>query len=598
MSQLTYNGVTVGFPTSRVSFDPVYDDLAGRDYLYTKITIDVDFVISPGYPPALNGEGAADTMRRVSHLLNKPRAAFTYVAGGQTLVNVTGIDANNGPLASCKITRIVGTEMLACSLQITTFIVDCGGPGGPPYMSNRWTETQDIDECAYSTLTRTGQIVARSDLEPNADNLRALTIPPLSDDFRRTSSQYQLSADGLRLHYTHVDHEEWLMPPNPAAKAEGHMSLTCGDGATFWGEVYLRLQGAKTTDKAVLMRRAVGIALAKLKNAGSDAFSRKGSYVLYCTLTDDLFANDISVRMRAMVQPTTSQLSTLGGSGTTTIGSGNVQGSGGQPPAGSVSPPNSTIPTISTTDTLNWLQIPFEQTDPAGGRFDSGARGTAQLLLTAAALQDPCLRQSVSLSAGQSVNFPSGNDGTIPATISVVATLPDFQGSLRSTSDSGAYDRYLVSQRTTLDPKVLELSTAGKPAIIQTGEATARRRVHWHASRIGAPPNVPDPKVSDSNMVLVKAQVDPGTVGLAADGESPEYKVSGVYDYVFTDPTAALLAAALPPWMSGAAATLATSAVQFASGIIDGISGGAAMKSSSGNLTTQDGGTSSELRSG
>src|SRR5687767_9061261 len=160
MSQLTYNGVSVSFPISRVSFDPVYDDLSGRDYLFTKITIDADFVISPGHPPSIGGEGAADTMRRVSHLLNVPRRALLYVAGGQTLISRAGVDANNGPLATCRISRIVGSEMLACSLQITTWVVDCGGSQGPPYTSNRWTETQDINELGYTRRTRTGQIVA------------------------------------------------------------------------------------------------------------------------------------------------------------------------------------------------------------------------------------------------------------------------------------------------------------------------------------------------------------------------------------------------------------------------------------------------------
>src|SRR5204863_8087056 len=103
---------------------------------------------------------------------------------------------------------------------------------------------------------------------PNADQHRGLVVPPLEADWRRLSSRYTLAASGLRLDYEYTDEEQYLAPPAPAAKAEGHFSITCKDGASYYAECFLRLQGAKPTDKGTLMRRACAIALAKIQLAG------------------------------------------------------------------------------------------------------------------------------------------------------------------------------------------------------------------------------------------------------------------------------------------------------------------------------------------
>jgi hypothetical protein len=582
MAELTYNGVALSFlSTQSVLFEPIYDDLAGLDYECTRVVINCTAVLSSRYPPDAGGEGAVDIMRRISHLLNTPRRGLTFKVGGVSLVTIGAADTTipvrdvrNGPNPKASVTRIMGTDSIAIAFQVEAYVVDCVGAETPQYVSHRWTETADVNDLALTRRNRIGRLVVRADLLANADQLRGLVVPPLEPDFLRMSSRYTLQADGRVLAYEFVDEEQYLMPPNPAAKAEGRFSITSKDGAAYWAECYLRLQGAKATDKGVLMLRAASIVLAKLQSA--NPAGGMGSFPMLGTFSEDMFANDVSIRMSAQVMPAKARMTTVSSSGS----------------AGPTRP-DGTAPGVSTPPNLDWLKIPSVLFDGTGGRFDPGSRGSAQLLLLSAALQDPCLRLAVLTNAAQDENTPSLTGTTTPATISIVATLPDDSVSYRASLEAdGVYEQYDVSIRATMDEHTFSIPVGKKDAdaaVIQTAGPTAHQRVEWRAIKVGGPPRVPSPILNDKNWTLTNQQMDPGQVEPIADGAVLRYIVAGCYDYVAKSAAKVKLAAAVPPWVDLTAVELANQPFLYASGILE--PGSSSFSTGGGGTGSGDSGT-------
>jgi hypothetical protein len=588
LSALTYNGVTLSYlSTSGPAFLPVMDEVAGVDYVATKVVIVCTCNITPGAPPALPGETATQTMARVSHLLNTPRRGLIFSVGGQTLVSVVAPNGNttiplrdvrNGPFAFARVDRIIGTETLVVQFRVETYVVDCAEASGAPlYLSHRWTEVADVNQFGMGRRARTGRIEVRADMLANADQLRGLVVPPLEPDWVRVGSQYTLQGDGRVLAYVHTDEEQYLMPPNPAAKAEGRFTISSKDGASYWAECVLRLQGGKPTDKAILMRRAVSIALAKLQSANPP--NKNGSFPIFGSLSEDMFANDVTVRLTAQVMPNRTRLSSQS----------TLNSSGSPPPqdqgATTTTPAvksNGKAPGISA-NALDWLKVPQEYFAGAPGQFDPGDRGSGQLLLVAAALQDPCLRQSIVTSTYQQQSMSPGPGQTVPASITIAATVPDDSESFRANDEpDGVYEHYEVNVMNVEDRNIFALPVGKKDAdaaVIQTAAPVARRRVEWKAHKIGGPPRVPKPELKDTNWVLTKAQIDPEQVEPIADGSVLRFCVAGCCDYVAlsakkanltlsftTNPS---LTAAVPPWVDQVAGQYAVAPLIFADDIVE-----------------------------
>lgn len=588
MAELTYNGQVLNFlSTQQVDFEPVYDDLAGVDYMYTKVVIVCTAVITPNVAPYSIGAGdtsAAGAMKRISHLLNTPRRGLIFTVGGATLVSVVAPngdttiplrDVKNGPNPQATVNRIIGTESLMVTFRVETYVVDCPEAGSPiQYVSHRWTEVAEVNQLAMSKRTRTGRLVVRADLLANADQLRGLVVPPLERDFIRLTSNYTLQADGRILQYFFVDEEQYLMPPNPAGKAEGRFSITCKDGASYEAECYLRLQGGKPTDKTVLMIRAMSIALAKIQAANPP--NRNGSFPIMGTLSEDMFANDVTVRLSARVMPARSSLTSLSGSG---ISSGGTSGlpSPTIPPGSQAPPPaprsDGTNVGVSTTKNYDWLKVPAGFYDGSGGRFDPGDRGSAQLLCLSSSLQDPCLRVAVQTALGQQTAIGTAPGQTVPASISIVSVVLDDSKSFRSDVETdGVYEHYLIESRQSKELNIFAVPVGKKDAdaaILQTAAPVVRMRVEWKAIKVGGPPRVPDPELKDKNWTLTCNQTDPGQVEPIADGTILRFSVAGCYDYVARRASSAKLIAAVPPWVDASAGPMANAPMLYSQDILE-----------------------------
>lgn len=272
MSQVQYNGITLPYPlTTRFQQEAVRDDLGNVDWCATKFDIQVQCVLNADYLEGISSEyegldavNAAGVVQFIRRRLLEHRRELVFSCNGETLVppaaEVSGtVDVRNGPTPqSCTITQL-SSETFLLVYHITAHYwerYDSDQTRGDnlatnPVMYNRWTESVHLDNCMYSTRNRSGKLMIRSDnnLGKTPDDFRnTLATVGVPDGFLRKSAKYVISPDGLALQYDIVDQEVFKMPPYGAYEASGEYIETVPFGGTIrWGEVRLRLRGAKDT---------------------------------------------------------------------------------------------------------------------------------------------------------------------------------------------------------------------------------------------------------------------------------------------------------------------------------------------------------------
>lgn len=538
MSVLTYNGIELAYiHTHAVDQEAILSE-DQTDYLYTRVSINCQCVFNTNLAPALPSEPPTQTMARVRHNLMTPRGALTFSVGADNLYNLQIIDVKNGPLPrKCTIKQIGGTQTFLVDYTIDFHVIECPvGTSPPAWISNRWRETQSIDEKFYSKWTRTGRIITRSDMLGNADALRGLIIPGIRAGCKRVSSEYTLQEDGLTLVYTFVDQEVWLQPPPPAVKAQGEYVESTADGALRYGEVRVTLDGDKRTDKTLLLRLAILTVVEKLRTAGvSDHIA--GTKMFSAAFKEGLYENTIEVRARALIQPNDYRILGI------------------------------------SADLRRVCKLPLPSTEVTGPP-DPGARGTAGINLIAQSLKDPCATISVQQTGGTGTSTLVGTAPETPLFTAVLtAFIPDdFEGKYVSTLTSGVYTDYRVSKRyeSVLSTFQLPLAAAcGTCVMVSTGAVMGRLIVDWIASRDGDRPKIPRAVLtSDPNATLLSEQVQPEQIQPTADGVTMRHTIKGRYVYGFKDMAQVTVKAPLPPYVHP---SVASEASYLQSDILDGI---------------------------
>jgi hypothetical protein len=224
----------------------------------------------------------------------------------------------------------------------------------------------------------------------------------------RQTSRYALQKDGLRIQYEFVDVETYIMPPLGTIKAAAKYRETCANGAIRFGEVTCSVVGNFRTSRQDLIIRAISVALQRLERAG--IVKSEGRWKATGAFEEDLYEPKVSVQLRAMIRPPAAAFDggrlTPGNQGVVPNPVGvapiNIPGigivnnrleAGFQPirKVGAVNVPGK--PSIFA----GWGEVPWGS--ETGLAPDPGIRGTAGLALLAAALNDPCLSQTV-LNAG------------------------------------------------------------------------------------------------------------------------------------------------------------------------------------------------------
>ena len=334
MAEIAYNGVVLPYcKTTQYSQDAFYD--ADTTWMRQDFNIVVESYFTSDYlqllAPQLIGrtDNAATIMSVVRSRLLQPRKQLSVKCSGVEVIpavqqgNQGTVDAANGPHPQhCNVIQMNDTTFIVTwaikasywennRVGVPAAGVTIVNQRGNPVLSNRWSETQDIDNCMYTKRTREGKYIIRSDNSAGfiVDRFReqmAILAVPLG--FLRESSSYTVAPDGLSLSYRIVDMEQYKLPPVQVYEAQGqYTEQVLKYGAQRFGEVRLTLKGAKTTDQGKLILAALGIASNKLNangaktdvvGLGGPGAPKRFSMMEYCNLTVDMYHNIVAIHMR------------------------------------------------------------------------------------------------------------------------------------------------------------------------------------------------------------------------------------------------------------------------------------------------------------
>lgn len=358
MSLLTYNTVSLPYGlTTEFRQEVVYDD-SETDRTLTRFDITCRGVISSHYlpwlAPDLTGQltNPADIMEVVRTRLLAPRRPLKLEVAGVNLIpeaqpNLPGyVDAKNGPRPLRCVILDLGEDTFLFDYAVTAHYVDNPSvsigrepivrqENGNPVVSNRWTETVEVDSCNFSRRTREGRFVIRSDnyagnvVDIYRNQFAVCSIP---NGFRRETARYTVEASGLGLSYTLVDHEQFKMPPSAQAGSPGGDSFTYGaseadgdyiestvnaGGSIRVGEARCSLKGAKTTDQSRLIALAVSTCVSIVQargkqlqglpigeNPSTPPVGLVDLYVLkYAQVRRRLYHNEVEAMVRVQYKP-------------------------------------------------------------------------------------------------------------------------------------------------------------------------------------------------------------------------------------------------------------------------------------------------------
>lgn len=311
MALIEYNGIILPYSDmTEFRMEAVYDP-SNTDRILTKYVISAQTVINSDYirllddSIPLNIEPAANvvaTWQIVQQKLMAHRKRLSVKFNGVEMIpqrqeGVAGfVDAMNGPRPlKCEFIPMDGltnqTFLVIFSIeanywinQSTDELERVTNPNknlpGNVVLYNRWTESVQIDEENRTVKKRTGKLMIRSDNVKGwiPDFVRAsmavVGLPP--GNFLRHRSEYTVSEDGLGLSYDITDREVFRLPPPPAFKAEAEYAEqgTKGDGKRFLS-FRIKLWGDNNTSQVDLIKTCAAIAFFKIESRGGNLFGAK-----------------------------------------------------------------------------------------------------------------------------------------------------------------------------------------------------------------------------------------------------------------------------------------------------------------------------------
>ncbi len=308
---LEYNGIILPYcDLSSFKMEAVYEE-SKTDKILTKFDISVSCLISADLldqiAPTYYGstDDPAFIVALVQEALLKPRQKLSFRFNDYEFIpqpaGVRGyVDAKNGPQPQSFTPVRMDEVSWWCTYHITAHYVVSYSVGvsadakssrffmsnlpGNVVLYNRWSESVSIDKRQYSTKTRRGKFMIRSDNDAAsiADELRTqMAVLGVPRGFVRDSSNYTVDPSGLGLVYNVVDREVYQMPPDGTYDAEGTYTeqASKGDGKRT-ASCSITLKGSKLTKRSDLMRRAANLCASAL-NARAGEFIPKGGKPLF-----------------------------------------------------------------------------------------------------------------------------------------------------------------------------------------------------------------------------------------------------------------------------------------------------------------------------
>lgn len=321
MSMIIYNGVSIPYcNTTQFSQTSSYDQY-NIDVCHTKFAIQVQGYIHLDYlihmiqdnikgPNPDNIDirnlGVPGIINAIRARLLVPRRKLSFIVNGIDIIPKTHIDGNranpvvpntvvdpetgasyfallgtvdsaNGPRPkSCNISRFTNDMfVISFSIEAAYYENRTGSNSinvvGSNVLTNKWTETVDIDELQMAVRTRSGKFSIRSDNVGVLANsvINTMAVVGVPSGYIREKSSYTLSEDGLSVSYIVSDKHVYKTPPYPALTATGTYSESVGRvGIVRHSEMNMTLSSSSRISQINLIRRAVQIAMVKLSARG------------------------------------------------------------------------------------------------------------------------------------------------------------------------------------------------------------------------------------------------------------------------------------------------------------------------------------------
>jgi hypothetical protein len=532
-TSITYNGITLELvKTNLISRSPIFSP-DGVDYLYTHWDIDINCVYNPG-ATSYNSDGSssntllpAPTDVNIRHALSLPRQALLITVGSDALINISGVDSNNGPLPKkVDITRITGVSAFYVRFQVECWINECPGDQPPVLLTNRWQVHDHIDENFLTTKITRGVAVFRTDLLVGAanspDHYRDQAFPPIPLGFKRIQIDATMHPSLNSLSYEVIDQEQVVHIGGPrndygVTKFEAFYQVSTTGGAEggavsglVAAQVDVSVYGERDSSNWNLTLFGMKIVSQKLQIGG--AAVANGPVLREIAIRQALHGRMVQVKANVLMTPA--------------VGAG---------------------PGISI---LNLVQLNSDQlaifakdfTDPQP--YDKGSRGSYQWEMTAQIFKDSCGKASRLLNPLQTQSTTTPYDSTTPTVVNVgVGNVPDYQNNKYS---SDAYNDYRIDTKYVTDYMNIQAPVANPvsgpggysnySSIMNVASPMTKKIIQWTAERYGDQPKIPNPQPGDSNLTLMSTDIQPAAPGLMVDASSQIYRISGTYVYSMTRP--------------------------------------------------------------
>ncbi len=178
-----------------------------------------------GLPASVSKSSASNpivTDKAIRHWLSVPRRRLLIEQHNPAANNIllqspksgAVCDAHNGPFPEVYAVQesFGDARVFIVSLQITTYVNECEENVGQfgAFLSNRFSQTQEVDADGFITLLTEGEARFRTDLiygQLNPDNLRPFLFLPIPNGFKRQNIEVEGLSDVSGFRYKFVDQQ-------------------------------------------------------------------------------------------------------------------------------------------------------------------------------------------------------------------------------------------------------------------------------------------------------------------------------------------------------------------------------------------------------
>jgi hypothetical protein len=594
---INYNGIQFSIvKTNQMQWDRVFSE-DGTTYLYTLVSIDVEGVLNPeamsffqqnGVPTPIEGNLPMESIIAIRHFLEQPRAQLVVTSSTGDQFDPTqevirspldgfDVDLNNGPRPGpCRVFNISGAKTWFIHWSCQTWVHECPNESDlfdTPILSNRYSRTDQMDEQWKSSIVTEGLAVFRTDIletfNQTADSFRVLILPPVPFGYQRRKISVTAVPSRNALRWTTVDQEKmydlgatdqtgsFITEIQGSYAASSITSPEGIPGGHSLGTLHLRAIGDKRASNWIMTQRLVQLAAGKIP-LGQQGFR---GWLQHISFQQSLTDRDVSLTIVFRFAPDQQAM------------------------VGQVSLPPLRVDSIFQ-DLQGQNPMP-----PFGG----GTRGTSNLMLLVAALEDAC-----SGPAFPQCNQNDDNDnsavqcgGQVVVSVQASDQLPIYQTPYSQSSQQGSYNVYdtkiryyrpagimmgaIASPSSTYTPGG---GSTGSPSsdFFRVSNAQTTVEVTFHGERVNLPVQIPDPNVTNPNYVLLDHEITPSSPTVVADASTPVFACEGRYLFgaVQAMKLNEELAMGVMPWLNFNFGNVYIPKSSYITGIIDNGNGGGA----------------------